>query len=193
MSTFFISDTHFDHKNICKFSNRPFNSVQEMNEVMIENWNKLVKPNDIVYHLGDFSFGNYDQVNKTLWALNGKKHLILGNHDKTIRGYLGILCGAMHVLEGASEYKEIVLQSQSVILAHYGHRVWNRSHHGSIHLYGHSHGTLPPLGRSVDVGVDAPFVIPRVKQEDYRPLHEDEIITYMKTRTFEAVDRHGEK
>lgn len=70
-------------------------------------------------------------------------------------------------------------------------RVWRDSHHGSIQLHGHSHGSLLPFGKSVDVGIDAPFIIPRIKQEDYRPVSIDEIIEYMKNRKTEYVDHHG--
>lgn len=208
-NTWFVSDTHFGHKNIIKYSNRPFNSVEEMDALMIQNWNKLVKPNDTVYHLGDFAFGKFEFVRDVIRELNGKKHLILGNHDKIIREYTSILAGAMSLLEGVCEYREVNVPGTLIVLAHYGHRVWNKSHRGSIHLYGHSHGTLPPLGKSVDVGVDAPFVINRYpsglcpndtdrggiyhrKPEDYRPVSLDEVMAFMQTRTFTAVDRHGE-
>lgn len=82
-----ISDTHFNHKNILKFEDkegnkvRPFSSLDEMNELMIENWNRVVKTNDKVYHLGDVFFGSPDDAKKILKRLNGKKRLIVGNHD----------------------------------------------------------------------------------------------------------------
>ena len=79
--TFFIGDTHFGHKNIMSFEPvaRPFSSLEEMHEVMIDRWNSVVGPGDIVYHLGDFCFGK-----GWIWKaslLNGDKRLILGNHD----------------------------------------------------------------------------------------------------------------
>lgn len=73
-----ISDTHFNHHNIIKYCDRPFKSSQEMDEVLIQNWNSVVKPNDIVYHLGDVYFGgNFTPRER----LQGRKRLILGNHD----------------------------------------------------------------------------------------------------------------
>lgn len=79
--TFFTSDTHFGHKNILEYEKdaRPFNSVEEMNEQLISNWNSTVSPKDIIFHLGDFAFGrnNVDIAAR----LNGRKRLILGNHD----------------------------------------------------------------------------------------------------------------
>ena len=76
---FVISDTHFGHSNIIKYCNRPFSSSDEMDELMVQNWNSVVKQNDIVYHLGDvyFSLSNINWQHR----LNGRKRLILGNHD----------------------------------------------------------------------------------------------------------------
>lgn len=77
----FISDTHFQHENILKFSPGPFNSVEERDELMIENWNKVVKPGDYVYHLGDVFFGSKQTFPKIWTRLAGHKRLIIGNHD----------------------------------------------------------------------------------------------------------------
>jgi calcineurin-like phosphoesterase family protein len=87
---FFISDTHFNHANILKFTHgdtgqliRPgFDDVNHMNETMIERWNGCIKPQDKVYHLGDVYFGNQQTANGILHRLNGHKRLLLGNHDK---------------------------------------------------------------------------------------------------------------
>lgn len=79
-----ISDTHFNHENIIKFCNRPFESAKEMNEQMVEKWNSVVKPQDKVYHLGDVYMGGgfgREYTAKLLSSLNGHKRLILGNHD----------------------------------------------------------------------------------------------------------------
>jgi calcineurin-like phosphoesterase family protein len=86
----FISDTHFSHSNILTFSDahgnkvRPqFDSVEQMNEIIIDNWNKTVKPGDKVYHLGDVAFGPKQDWPKLFTRLAGRKRLILGNHDHT--------------------------------------------------------------------------------------------------------------
>lgn len=81
MKMFLISDTHFNHTNIIKYCDRPFHSAHEMNEALIYNWNSVVSENDIIYHLGDFGLGNDEQVKAITSRLNGKKILILGNHD----------------------------------------------------------------------------------------------------------------
>lgn len=86
---FVVSDTHFNHKNILRFTDdngdlirgNTFDDVNQMNEVMIDNWNKVVTPQDKVYHLGDVYFGPQQEAQKILARLNGKKRLILGNHD----------------------------------------------------------------------------------------------------------------
>lgn len=80
--TYFIGCTHFYHHNIINYCNRPFKSVQEMNEALVGNWNKVVAANDIIYHLGDFSFGTFEQSKEVLSKLKGKKILIRGNHDR---------------------------------------------------------------------------------------------------------------
>ena len=74
-----IADTHFGHSNIIKYCNRPFSSVAEMNDKLIGNWNKTIKHDDIVYHLGDVFFGK--ENSSIIHELNGTKHLIIGNHD----------------------------------------------------------------------------------------------------------------
>lgn len=81
-NVWFISDTHFGHKNILKYEAelRPFNTIEEHDEQLIENWNKYVKKNDIVWHLGDVAFG-VETLNNILPRLNGRKRLVLGNHD----------------------------------------------------------------------------------------------------------------
>lgn len=81
MSTFIISDTHFRHKNIIKYCNRPFFSAGEMNECLIHNWNSVVAPEDTVYHLGDMGFGDLSEFRG---RLNGTIHLIKGNHDCSV-------------------------------------------------------------------------------------------------------------
>lgn len=83
---FFTSDTHFNHSNIIRFCNRPFHNVEEMNETIIRNWNSVVAPDDIVFHLGNFCLGGAAEWTKILERLNGRIYLILGNHDlKNIR------------------------------------------------------------------------------------------------------------
>lgn len=149
------SDLHLGHKNILKFCNRPYSSLEEMHYKMFEGFNSIIKPNDLVYCLGDFSFDNPLQFTK---RLNGKWHLIRGNHDHK-----------QHVV-GAFEWVKDVFMLKSkdymVFMSHYAHRIWPQSHYGCYHAFGHSHGNLPNQGRSMDVGIDANNYLP-VALEDF--------------------------
>ena len=78
---FFTSDTHFGHGNIINFCKRPYENVAKMDNALIENWNATVGPTDDVYHLGDFCFNGIQRWWELIGALNGRIHLILGNHD----------------------------------------------------------------------------------------------------------------
>lgn len=182
---FFTSDLHFFHKNIIQYSKRPFTSVEEMNEALIKSWNYMVQPNDTVWSLGDFSFGNYQLTTGVLSRLNGNHHMVLGNHDQTIIANQDNLISS-GIVKSIQHYKEIKYNGQLIVLFHYGQRVWNKSHHGSIMLYGHSHGSLPPFGKSVDVGVDSKEIT-----SEYRPVSINEVISYMKNREGEVVDHHN--
>lgn len=155
---YFTSDLHFGHKNIINYCNRPFSSVEEMNEKLIENWNSVVKPNDIVYNLGDFSF--HSDPRQFTERLNGEHHLILGNHDRI---------GQLNRCNFASikHYNEIKIDGIKIVLFHYPMISWNGSFHGSWQLYGHCHGTNKIiLDNSMDVGVDC---------NNYLPISFDEI------------------
>jgi calcineurin-like phosphoesterase family protein len=186
-NTFFVSDTHFGHKNIILYSNRPFSSVDEMNNLMVKYWNEVVKPEDIVWHLGDFAFMPYKDFKSLVWRLNGHINVILGNHDKVIEQHRQDILNT-NKIESIQNYKELKVEGNFIVLFHYGQRVWNKSHHDAIHLYGHSHGSLPPHGKSVDVGVDCKEIT-----HEYRPVSLDEVVKYMSKRQGEVVDHHGTK
>lgn len=82
MTTFFTSDTHFGHARIIELSDRPFKDVKHMNEMIVHNWNALVRPDDTVYHLGDVALGPIEDSLKYIERLNGIKILVVGNHDR---------------------------------------------------------------------------------------------------------------
>lgn len=192
MNTFFTSDTHFGHANIIKYCCRPFTSVEEMDNTLIHNWNAIVRPEDTVYHLGDFAVGGGPAA-PYLRRLNGTIHFCLGNHDKRlVKAYLDIELELQSYLNdevdevefGIPHLREVAVDKQKIILCHYAMKVWNGSHKGDWQLYGHSHGTLPddPNALSCDVGVDC---------WNYYPVSMKQLRAKMKTKTYKPVDHHG--
>ena len=179
--TYFGSDWHLGHANIIKYDNRPFDSVSEMNEAIINNHNSIVLPEDEFYFLGDFCMGDHSKAESYLSRINGKKFFVRGNHDKqqTIELYkkYGTYLGGM---------AEVRAGGKSITICHYAMKVWNHSHHGSYHLYGHSHGTLleDPGSLSFDVGVNC---------WDYKPVSMDDVERKMSKKTFKPVDHHNQK
>lgn len=167
MSTFFTSDTHFQHANIIEYSKRPFTNVQEMDEEMIRRWNEVVTPSDTVWHLGDFAMGNQQNVRSIRQRLNGTIHLCWGNHDKRE------IVEKQHCFDSIQDVAFLKLDGDFIFLSHYGHRVWNGSHKGTYHLYGHSHGGLEPIARSLDVGVD---------EWDFQPVTMEQIKARLESR-----------
>jgi calcineurin-like phosphoesterase family protein len=181
MTIWFTSDNHFGHKNIIKYANRPFDSVHDMDRIMVERWNEMVKPEDVVYHLGDVGLCWPKELKKILNKLNGKKCLILGNHDAS-----ALKCS--ECFEWIKDYHELAVPDidskdgiNTVVLFHYAMRVWNKSHFGSYHLYGHSHGALEdlPNALSFDVGVDS---------HDFYPINYDEVKAIMNRKTFTPIN-----
>lgn len=184
--TWFTSDEHYFHKRICEYAGRPFSSVDEMNYTLIINHNNLVGPYDHVYHLGDFGFAPVDKLESVLSQLNGLHHLILGNHDKEIINNRNRLLDKK-LFQTIQPYKELTIEKQFIALFHYGCRVWNKSHHGSWQLFGHSHNSLPAYGKSVDVGVDSTWITGKA---EYRPFSFEELKRYMATRDVSKADGH---
>ena len=152
---YLTGDTHFYHSNIITHCHRPFSDVDNMHEILIDNWNKTVNRGDVIYHLGDFAFTrNRDAVKQLRKSLNGEIHLIKGNHDQFSDAFY------RSIFNSVSNLKEIKYRNRTVVLCHYALRVWNKKHYNSYHFYAHSHGLLPPWGRSCDVGVDVRNYMP---------------------------------
>ena len=196
---YFTSDTHYGHKNIVRGTTewegtvdrcRDFDTIEEHNEALIKSINTLVKHNDILYHLGDWSFGGHENIKKFRDRLECREiHLIFGNHDQHIEPidsiYRESFTSCNHKLELNLKIDCIRTNKfgkQLFFLSHYSHQVWNKSHHGAIHLFGHSHGTLQGIGKSMDVGVDT---------NNLYPYHMDEILDKMKNIKTEIVDHHN--
>ena len=166
---FFTSDTHFFHANIIKYANRPFGSVEEMNEELIRRWNETVPEDGVVFHLGDFSFGGSKEWCSIIPKLHGKIHLILGNHD---------MCRAkepyMDLFASVSVQATINVNGQMIILHHNPFLSYGGSYKGTWQLFGHVHSgpNSPEKGKDdsrlkyllptqYDVGVD---------NNDFRPV-----------------------
>lgn len=151
-----------------------------MDATLIQNWNAVVGPEDHVYHLGDFSFGPPENY---LRRLNGRIFFVMGNHDRGMK-HTRQERQWNHKVTWLPDLAEVEVEGQKIVLCHYAMRVWNKSHHGTWHLYGHSHGSLPddPNARSIDVGVDV---------HDYRPLTFDEVAIYMAKKNWKPIDHHG--
>lgn len=181
---YFISDTHFNHKNIIEYSDRPYSNLEEMTEAYISNWNDRVTKHDVVYHLGDFalSYGKKHEklIDDILARLNGQKFLIVGNHDRK-----EVLNNSRwtHVCD----YKRIKVDiggvNKNIVLFHYPIRSWRGIHRGDWHLHGHSHGSLHDYGGKVlDVGVDA--------VANHKPISLDEVKILMDNRDIYSEDHH---
>lgn len=180
----FVSDTHFSHKNIIKYCNRPWDDTHQMNKDMVELWNDTVDPNDTVFHLGDFAMGNRSSVPSILDRLHGHIIFIPGNHDhaKTVKLF------EQKFQYDTSSIFECKVNGQRIVMCHYAMRIWHKSHHGSWHLYGHSHNGLEeePYGLSMDVGVDANAA----RGFGYRPISFAEVKSVMDQRKKKIIDHH---
>ena len=151
------ADCHFGHANILKFcpeSRLRFKDVDDMREKMIAEWNFLVQPEDDVFILGDFAFLPSKDAVAILRRLNGNKILIEGNHDRKLLNDPVFRAEFKEV----HQYLRYVHNGQLVIMFHYPiHIEWDQAHRGSVHCYGHVHGSKTGLEeyRARDVGFDA--------------------------------------
>ena len=184
---FFTSDTHFWHRNIIKYCDRPFASVSEMNDALVTNWNAKVPATGIVFVVGDFAMNcSIQQIIEVRKRLNGRIILIRGNHDddaikanekekifEEIHDRLDIRVFTMH--EDVSDYIDIEL-------CHFPSIVWNNSHKGAFQAFGHCHSKKPIPGQNVfqhDVGVDG---------NNFTPLSFNEFTQIICTRRLEGMN-----
>lgn len=156
--TFFTADPHLGHKKSLEYCRRPFATVNEMDETLISNWNRKIGHRSVVFVGGDFAFGKPERVAEYAARLNGRKYLVLGNHDhhwasKTKAELV------LRQFEGVFDLMHLVVNDnppQEIMLGHYAMLTWNKSHYGAWQLFGHSHGDLilPFPSRQYDIGVD---------------------------------------
>ena len=143
-----------------------------MDAAMIANWNAVVAKNDIVYHLGDFAISRDPRTVRRLFSqLAGQKFLTPGNHDALATKELKWSC--------ADHIQTKTVDGTNLVLCHYAMRTWPGQHHGSIQLYGHSHGNLPATANSLDVGVDV---------WGFRPISIDDIRLRLAQAAEPAID-----
>ena len=134
MTVRYIADLHFDSADIIAYDNRPFDTVEEMNETLIANWNAVVGPDDLTWILGDFCAGGADRWAELLGRLNGRKCLITGNHDDP-----AAVDAVRHLFEDVAAYREITDGDRHVVLCHYPIPSFRDHYFGWYHLYGHVH------------------------------------------------------
>lgn len=197
----FTSDTHYNHKNIVRGcsewqeleeggshqNTRDFDTMEAHNLALVNGINDRVSVDDVLYHLGDWSFGGFDSIKKFRDRLTVRTiHLILGNHDHHIdRNKDGI----RGLFTSVNQVSQISIDGHRIFLSHYAHRVWDKHHKNAFHLYGHSHNTLEdrPWGKSMDVGVDSAFSI----FGEYRPFRWDEVRAILNRRETKIIDHHN--
>ena len=164
--TFFFSDPHYGHANICggvstwteKSGCRNFNTLEEMNDIIVNAINSKVGVDDELYCLGDWSFGGIKNIYEFRKRLQVKTiHLILGNHDVHVEKnkiFEGI--PVQELFTSVSNFKEISVNKQHIVLCHFPLEQWNNMDGGYWHLHGHCHGVLPETNfKRIDVGLDA--------------------------------------
>jgi calcineurin-like phosphoesterase family protein len=188
MAVFFTADHHFGHRAIIDYAERPFESVEVMDETMIGTWNARVGRKDEVYYLGDLSLCRTERTREIVNRLNGRIYFIRGNHDKALKGSVtGRFSWTKHYYELKYQGAGIRVKGADatrIILSHFPFEVWEKSHFGSWHLHGHCHGSLVTTRdiRRMDVGVDT--------REDYAPYSLEEVEAILSKRGYQAVDHH---
>ena len=188
---FFTSDTHFGHDNIIKYCSRPFKNSEHMNEEIIKNWNSKVGPNDIVFHLGDFIFGNIENFKSIRERLNGKIYLIMGNHDWKILNQNII----DNEFEGVYQQLRIVIDGQTIYLNHFPFLTFDGIYRekktwqlfGHVHSNKHNPKSSPDSDRlkyllptQYDVGMDNNYYYP-ISFDEVKTIIENQLSEYSKT------------
>ena len=160
---FFTADLHFGHENVIRHCNRPFVSADEMDSVLIHNWNSTVGSKDEVYILGDFTMRSAVDAHRYLTQLNGRKYFIRGNHDRFLKGFTPY----MSDFEWVKDYHVLHIEGRWLVLFHFPILEWHQLYRGAIHLYGHVHNSqtsakrLTALtGSAFNVGVDVNQFMP---------------------------------
>lgn len=191
---FYISDTHFGHSGVIRFDNRPFMSVEEMEEAIIERWNSAVTDDDTVYVLGDFSWYKEEKTLEILGRLPGRKVLIKGNHDR-----ISPLVGRKFIK--VCDYLEVKDGGQKIVLSHYPMPFYNGQFRDSVHLYGHVHNShqwnicehlITEIRQLQDIPMRMYNVGCMMEWIDYTPRTLEEIESYIRGLRREERQRRKE-
>lgn len=177
----FVGCTHFYHENIIKFCNRPFDNAIHMNNVLVDNINARVAPDDVLVSLGDFAFGRdkIGNVRAILDRLTCKNiYLVLGNHDAHHK-----IPEMKRMFLDVFDYLEIWHKNNLMVCSHYPHEAWNESHRGSYHVHSHVHFSLGDAKtRRHDCGVDNPWM-------NYGSREWNEIVEHLMDREIRTFDK----
>lgn len=168
---FYTADLHLGHENIMRLSKRPFSSVKEMDDVLIDNINNKVGVNDDLYIIGDFTYKGGDPVGY-LERIKCRKHLIIGNHDGKL---LSNRTATNMFVERPRDYSKIKDNDKDVVLCHYPIAEWDGYFRGTYHIFGHVHNNfgnpwyayMSKLKNCFNAGVDV---------NDYEPMTLKELI-----------------
>jgi len=214
---FFTSDTHFHHSNICSGATRwkedrgyrPFDSLEEMDKAIVDSINSVVGPDDILFHLGDWSFGGIEQIYELKSQLQCRKiHFFLGNHDHHIENNRGTpqlsttnqtftlqgLFSSINKLENVQikiprgkddKGQRLKHKRLNFVLSHFPIASWDRMKDGVMHLHGHihtPHSDKVGPGRMMDVGMDG--------HPEFRPYSLDEVLELLKDQPIKGLLQH---
>ncbi len=184
MKTWLSSDHHFNHTNVIKYCNRPFDHILKMDNELISIWNSHVAPEDEVFYLGDLTLKDITSAAYYLGSLNGQIHFLSNpwHHDgrwlkKAMREELHSKSGYPILFEPSIVVVEDISMNEDsrdvpAILCHYAFEIWDRKHYGSLHFHGHSHGMLQNVHNRLDVGIDNVYKM----LGEYRPIEMQEAI-----------------
>lgn len=168
----FTSDTHFGHQNIIKWCGRPWETAEEMDKALIQEWNNVIPKDGVVFHLGDFCFGGALEWKNIRKSLNGKIYLVMGNHDSSASQPMLSLFEKIY--GGVARLRA---DKQEIWASHFPLLCWTGSERGSWNLFGHVHTMQVPDDKQL--GSDFPRVktLKTSKQYDvgvdynyYRPI-----------------------
>ena len=184
---FLTSDTHFYHEKILSYTKRPWKSLPEMHEGLIQNYNKEVSEEDETYFIGDVMMGGKkdmpQRMEQIFNRLNGKKYLVRGNHDRNADQEWF----SKHFVWVKDYYELRASKHVMLVLSHYPLLSWHGMGRGTIQTHGHCHSNIDQVNlqtRRIDVGVDAMY-------SDFAPISVDRILKIMEHRKTEFVDHHG--